>query len=107
MGKLLDLLLSLANLLDARSTDPIRAALKRAERSAMLALLVAALALGGMVAIAPDYGVVPSGSPLMLAWMVQYWVSLGCVMLALAASCFGLYQLGRYIAVAIWPERFL
>lgn len=107
MEKLLDLLLSLPNLLDARSPDPVLAALKRAERGAVLALFGAVLAIGLMIAVAPDHGVMPSGSPLALAWMVQHWMSLGCAVPALAASCIGLYQICRYIVVARWPERFV
>lgn len=107
MEKLLDLLLSLANLLDARSSDPVLAALKRAERGAVLAIFCAGLAIGGMFAFAPDHDVPPSGSPLALAWVVQHWLSVGCAVLTLVASCIGLYQIGRYIAVAKWPERFV
>ena len=107
MEKLLDLLLSLANLMDSRSSDPVLAALKRAERGAVLAIFGAALAISGMFAFAPDHDVPPSGSPLALAWEVQHWLSLGCAVLTLAASSIGLYQIGRYIAVAKWPERFI
>lgn len=107
MEKLLDLLLSISNLLDARPTDLVMAALKRAERWAVLAIFVAVLAIGGMIAVAPYHDVLPTGSPLALVWLVQHWMSLGCAVLALAASCTGLYQIGRYIAVAKWPERFV
>lgn len=107
MNKLFGLLFYFSNLMDARSSNPVLAALIRAERGAVLATIGSLIAIVAMFMVAPSQDALPIGSSMTLVRDIQHWCSLGFACVALVATLFGLYQIGRYILIIKWPERFV
>lgn len=105
--KLINLLFSLIDVFDIRSSDPVLAALKHAQRGIVVSSLAMVLALCWMIAMAPDDTVPPATSPLALVHTIHQWLHIVGAIMLISASLSTLFQIGRYIAVAKWPERFV
>lgn len=107
MEKLLSVLLYLADIMEARSPDPVLAMLKRAERGAILASIVSLLSIAMICILTSNQVILPASSIMTLIQNIRLWLSQGCAFIALSAALYGLYQVGLYIFVLKWPEHFV
>jgi hypothetical protein len=107
MEKLLNLLFYFADIMKVRSSDPVTAALNRAERGAILGSIGAFLFMTLILCFAPEQVLTPTAPALEFARLFQYWFCWGLAGMGLLSTLFGLYQVARYILVLKWPERFV
>lgn len=107
MEKILSVLFYLVDLIKAESPDPVLAALKRAERGAILGSIGALILIALIQLVAPEQVELSAGSPLGLAHLVRYWISWILAGMVLLSALFGLSQVVRYLLVLKWPERFV
>lgn len=105
--KLLSLLFYLDDLMKADSPDPVLAALKRAERGAILGIIGALILMVLIQLFIPEQAELSAGTTLALARLVQYWFCWFLASMVLLSALFGLHQVIRYVLVLKWPERFV
>lgn len=107
MKMLINLLLSLIDAFEIRTTDLVLATMKRIQRGIIVSFLVMILALLWTIATTPENIKPPATSPQVLAYTIHQYLHLGGTIVLIGASVSALFLIVRYFLVAKWPERFV